>query len=176
MTTSSAVPADLDARGVVGELFHAFNEHDVDRIVALHAEQAVWEDPSLPGPLIGRGAIAEHVRAIFKAFPDFRFEEGPELFEGGAGRLMARWRLGVTMSGPLERPGFAPTGRRATVPGVCVYAFEDGRIARHEQYFDTLGLLEQLGVLPSPESAPGKFAVGVQRATVRMSRGLRRAS
>lgn len=176
MTTSSALPADLDARGVVAELFRAFNDHDVDRIVALHTEQAVWEDPSLPGPLIGRSAIAEHVRALFRAFPDFGFEEGPDLFEAEAGRLSARWRFGATMTGPFERPGFAPTGRRATVPGACVYAFEDGRIARHEQYFDMLGLLEQLGVLPSPESTSGKLAAGVQRATARVARSMRKAS
>ena len=176
MTTSSATPTDLDARGIIGELFRAFNEHDVDRIVALHTEHAVWEDPSLPGPLIGQGAIGAHVRAIFQAFPDLKFDDGPELFEGERGRLGARWRFGATMTGPLERPGFAPTGRRASISGMCVYTFENGRIAHHEQYYDSLGLLEQLGVLPSPESTSGKLAVGVQRATVRVSRGLHRAS
>lgn len=176
MTSSTGIPAGLDARSVVVELFRAFNDHDVDRVVALHAEDAVWEDPWLPVPLTGHVPIAAHVRAIFQAFPDLTFESGPELYEGEEGRLASRWRAGATMAGPLERPAFAPTGRRVTVVGMCVYGFSGGRIARHEQFYDVLGMLEQLGVLPGPESPLAKLAVGLQRASARVARELRRAS
>ena len=176
MTMSPEPSLDLDPRALVDELFRAFNEHDVDRIMALHTPDAVWEDPTLPTGAIGRAAIGAHIRAVLRSFPDLAFDQGPELYEDGRGGLVARWRFSGTMSGPLERPSFAPTGRRASVSGVCVYRFSEGRIARHQQYYDALGLLEQLGLVPTPESAPARLAVGVQRAAVRVARGLHRAA
>ena len=176
MTAEAHGPADLDARGLVTELFAALNDHDVERIVGMHASDAVWEDPSLAAPITGRAAIAEHLRVIHRAFPDLRFDGDVELYTGEQGRAGARWRFGATMTGPLDPPGFAPTGKRTTVAGVCLYTFEDGLIARHRQYYDMWGMLEQLGLMPALESVPARLVVGLQRAGARVSKSLHRAS
>lgn len=170
------VPSDLEPRPFLTGLFAAFNDHDVDRIVALHRLDAVLEEPSLPAPATGQEAIAAHLRAIFRAFPDLHFDEDLELYTGEPGKAAAAWRFAGTMTGPMEPPGFSPTGRRATIAGVCCYAFEGDLLARHRIVYDALGLLEQLGIVPSPASASGRIAVGLQRATTRVTRGLRRAS
>lgn len=176
MTADAHGPADFDARGFVTDLFAAFNDHDVERIVGMHTPDAVWEDPSLPAPITGRAAIAEHLRAIHQAFPDLHFDEDLELYTSEGGKAAAQWRFGATMTGPLDPPGYAPTGKRTTVAGVCLYRFEDGLIARHRQYYDTRGMLEQLGLLPTPESTSARLAIGLQRATARVSKSLHRAS
>lgn len=176
MDTESGMPAAPEVRRIVEELMRAFNAHDVERIVGLHTPDAVWEDPSLSAPITGRAAIREHVSALLRTFPDFTFEDETDLYVGERGRAAAHWRFSATMTGPLEPPGFAPTGKRATVAGVCVYSFDDGMIARHQQYYDLVGLLEQVGLLPAPESASVRVAAGLQRATAQLTKTLRHAS
>lgn len=167
---------DFDVEAFVGDFFGAFNNHDVDKIVEMHTADAEWEDPTVTSPIRGRNAIAEHLRGMFKAFPDFRFDEDFEVYGTDGTRAAVKWQFTGTMTGPIDPPGFAPTGKSATVTGVCLYDFVDGRLDRHQIVYDTMGMLEQLGVMPSLDSASGKLTVGLQRATARVSRGLHRAS
>ena len=46
---------------------------------------------------------------------------------------------------------FAPTGRKVTVDGISEMRFHGGRLAEQWTLYDCLGLLHQLGVLPSIE-------------------------
>ena len=49
------------------------------------------------------------------------------------------------MSGPLDPPGFAPTGRSMEVEGVDLWTMRDGRIARYRAFYDINDLARQLG-------------------------------
>jgi predicted ester cyclase len=49
--------------------------------------------------------------------------------------------------------GIPPTGARIEVEALTVLRIENGRIAENWTVWDTLGLLRQLGVVPSPEAA-----------------------
>ncbi len=44
--------------------------------------------------------------------------------------------------------GMAPTGKQATVTGITIDRIVDGRIAESWTNWDTLGMLQQLGVVP----------------------------
>jgi steroid delta-isomerase-like uncharacterized protein len=167
---------DFDLEAFLGDLFGAFNNHDVDKIVAMHTADAEWEDPSVPAPIKGPAAIAEHLEEMFKAFPDLKFDDDFEVYRTGGSKAAASWRFTGTMLGPMNPPGFAPTGKKAAVKGACLYDFVDGRVARHHIIYDAMGMLEQLGIMPSLESASGKLTVGLQRATARFSRGMHRAA
>ena len=47
--------------------------------------------------------------------------------------------------------GMPATGKPATVTGIEIYRVADGKIAERWGNFDQLGMLQQLGVIPTPE-------------------------
>ena len=59
-----------------------------------------------------------------------------------------------TMSGPLDPPGFAATGRSMEVEGVDLWTMRDGRIARYRAFYDVNDLARQLAIAPPPEGQP----------------------
>ena len=167
--------SDFDARAFIIELFQALNDHDVEKVVSMHTPDALWEDPSLAAPVTGRAAIGEHLRAVFEAFPDLRFQEDVEIYECAPELAASRWRLTGTMEGRIDPPGFGPTGKRATVSGACFYGFEEGLLSRHRLVYDALAMLEQLGIIPTPESTHARVNASLQRAGARVARTLHRA-
>lgn len=163
------------ARARVEALFQAFNDHDADKIVAMHAADAVWEDPRLTEPATGREEISAVVGAMFRAFPDLRFVlDELEIYTAPSGRLAARWHCVATMTGPIDPPGFAPTGKTASFSGACFYQFKGTMIERHTIVYDTMGMLVQLGIMPAAGTAPAKATVAIQRALAEVGKRLPR--
>jgi steroid delta-isomerase-like uncharacterized protein len=164
-----------EVRARVEALFRALSEHDVDKVIALHTPDAVLEDPALAAPATGRAAIAVDFTAKFRAFPDLQFlMDELEVYVADSGRVAARWHFTGTMTGPIDPPGYAPTGKKASVSGVCLYEFQDGLIARHTIVYDTMGMLQQVGIMPATDSTQAKLIVGLQRAVVRVAKTVRR--
>lgn len=164
-----------EVRGRVEALFRAFSEHDVDKVIALHTPDALLETPAVTGTVRGRAAIAVEFTSLFRTFPDFQFlMDELEVYVAGSGRVAARWHFTGTMKGPLDPPGYAPTGKKASVTGVCLYEFQDGLIARHTIVYDTMGMLQQVGIMPAADSAQARLIAGLQRLMVRAAKTVRR--
>ena len=49
--------------------------------------------------------------------------------------------------------GIAPTGKETTVTGVTIDKIKDGKIVESWNNWDTLGLMQQLGVVPALATA-----------------------
>ena len=49
--------------------------------------------------------------------------------------------------------GIPPTGREVEILVIDIVRVEDGRIVEHWNVVDRLGLLQQLGAIPAPETA-----------------------
>jgi hypothetical protein len=67
----------------------------------------------------------------------------------GGDYACAEWSVAMTHSGPLVLTDGAevpPTGARVTVHGVTVAEFRGERICSFRQYWDELGVYEQLGL------------------------------
>jgi predicted ester cyclase len=62
---------------------------------------------------------------------------------------MIRWIMRGTHNGPLM--GIAATGKPVTVAGIDVFRIAGGQIVELWQHLDQLGMLQQLGVIPTPE-------------------------
>jgi predicted ester cyclase len=45
--------------------------------------------------------------------------------------------------------GVAPTGKRVTMTGISIHRIADGKIVEEWQQWDSLGLMQQLGVVPT---------------------------
>jgi len=149
----------------------AWNQFDADAIAPLLTEDIVWHDPALPGPARGVAAVQEFMRTSWRAFPDLSFSEPerPHLSQAGDHVAWA-WRMRGTMTGPMEPPGFAPTGRAVDVDGVDLWEMRDGRIAHYRAFYDANGLARQLGIVPEAGSRGEKGMVALQRLQARMAR------
>jgi predicted ester cyclase len=61
-------------------------------------------------------------------------------------KVVTRWSATGTHNGPLM--GIAATHKQATVQGVDINRYENGKIVEGWITYDMLGLLQQLGVAP----------------------------
>lgn len=78
------------------------------------------------------------------AFPDIHITIHDTIEQGE--KVAARWTATMTHKG--EFLGFAPTGRSATITGISLQRWENGKIMEGWDNWDQLGLLVQLGVVP----------------------------
>jgi predicted ester cyclase len=67
-------------------------------------------------------------------------------------RVVVRWTNAGVHSG--EFLGIPPTGRSFDIAGIDIYRIENGRMAEHWHVVDQLTMLQQLGLIPAPDSAP----------------------
>ena len=153
-----------------GERYQAaWNAHDPDAVAACATEDIVWEDPALPEPARGRAEVADFVRATATGFPDYRFTEpgAPAISDDGLVAYVP-WRMTGTNTGPIEPPGFAPTGRSFAIEGVDLWRFRGGMIWRYRGVYDFAEIARQLGLLPGRGGLAERAVVGMQRLRVRL--------
>jgi steroid delta-isomerase-like uncharacterized protein len=81
------------------------------------------------------------------AFPDIQFTVEEQVAEGDM--VVTRWSARGTHLGTLR--GIPPTGKQVTVTGMLMERYCDGRLRRSWMNWDGLGLMQQLGIVPSPE-------------------------
>ncbi len=105
-------------------------------------------DPGAPPGGWPRGPEgAQAVVATYHgAFPDIQFTIEDQIAEGD--KVVTRWSARGTNKG--EMMGMPPTGKSATVTGISIERIAGGKIAESWVNFDALGMLQQLGVIPTP--------------------------
>lgn len=113
------------------------------------AAQYVWEDVVEQVPLPGQGpgleGLKDILRAMRKGFPDLVFSIQEQISEGD--KVASRFEWTGTHQG--EFLGIPATDRHVRVWGIVIDRLEDGRIKDTRIIMDTLGLMTQLGALPS---------------------------
>ncbi len=113
-------------RQVVDRFNRAFNDHDVDAVMALSTDDTVLET-TLPRPdgqrLVGQAAVRRYWEEFFRASPTARFES-EEIFPS-EDRCVVRWLYRWAEDRP-DRPGH--------VRGVDVFRVRDGKIAEKLVY------------------------------------------
>jgi steroid delta-isomerase-like uncharacterized protein len=124
----------------------AWNEHDVDAIVAMHTEDSVFENHVTGDVNVGREQIGNAIRGIFSVFPDLHFEGRRQYIREDL--VVQEWTASGTQQGTMNRGGVSvePTGRRVEYKGMDVIPIEDGLVARKDVYSDSVTLLRQLGL------------------------------
>ncbi len=82
------------------------------------------------------------------AFPDFRITTEEQIADGDV--VVTRWTGTGTHQGDLM--GMPATGKEATTAGITIDRFAGGKLVAGWAIFDQLGLLQQLGAVPTPAS------------------------
>lgn len=126
------------------------NRQDLELADALIVEDYVHHDPSLP-PELQRGR--ENYKKLFAmflaAFPDLHGTIEGLVAEDDRVATRARWQ--GTHRGELQ--GIAATGKHVDFGFLQIQRIEGGKIAEGWVIFDSLGMMQQLGVIPVPEGA-----------------------
>ena len=169
--SGSAPELAMGLRALVERYTGAWNSCDTDAMAQLITPDIVWADPALPEPARGIPAVQEFMRVGFRAFPDLHFgEPDPPLVAASGDVVLWAWYMEGTHRGPIDPPGFAPTGRAMRVEGIDQWTMRDGRIARYRAFYDMNDLARQLGIVPAPGSRAERAMVALQRLQARLAR------
>jgi predicted ester cyclase len=141
---------DMHPADVVERFFsEVWNRRDfavLDQIV--HESCVTHQVRSAPGPISttarGPAALRQHIETWLTAFPDIQVTTDHRC---ACGNEVISW---VTMRGThlASWQGIAPTGREVTIRTVAQHRVEAGRIVEDWVIVETLGLFQQLGVIP----------------------------
>ncbi len=82
----------------------------------------------------------------FAAIPDMHATIDDMVAEGD--KVVVRYTVEGTQQGELL--GVPPSGKRFQTSGISVYRLAEGKIAEQWEQADLLGLMQQLGVIPTP--------------------------
>jgi len=117
--------SDRNGAADVGRAIERYNEawntHDVDAIVSLHAPGMVFENHTA-GERVEGDEVRAHIARIFENWPDLTFR-GRRLYVRD-GIVVSEWTATATDG----------EGRRLEWDGVDLFPFEDGLIARKDVY------------------------------------------
>ena len=117
----------------------------------LNAPNWVYHDPAVPDVR----TLAEYTQwftEVRKAFPDFQVTIEDLVAEGDQVVVRYSWR--GTNTGAITRPVPLPaTGRQVAASGMSLVRFVGGKGVEVWNEADSLGLFQQLGLIPAPEQA-----------------------
>lgn len=133
-------------REVIRQVYQAFSDRDFNRIDELFSDDYKDHSPGAPGPL-GKEEFKQFLQMWFNAFPDARFEIEDIIVEGNK----AAWRETMTGTHQGELMGIPPTGKQVRIPSMGFGLIgPDGKALKHWGAPDMMGLMQQLGVIPTP--------------------------
>lgn len=125
----------------------AWNQNNLVTVDELYAAETIYHLPD-HGELVGTAAVKDLISAFRTAFPDLQFTIEQQVVEGDL--VATRWEATGTHQG--DYMGIAPTGNTVTLSGITLFQIttvdrvEERQIVESWSYWNSLGLLEQLGV------------------------------
>ena len=137
-------PASLSE--AISRYNEAWNDHDLDAIMAMHAPDMVFENHTAGERAEGEAA-REHIGSIFETWPDINFETRRLYVRDGV--VTQEWTATATHSNTMRRGDLVaePTGKKIEWRGIDVIPYEDGQVKRKDVYSDSVSILRQVGLL-----------------------------
>lgn len=136
-------------RALLDRAVEVYNDGDLDGYVDLYAADAVLTTPE--GTFKGREEIKDRFARELAGFSDVSFTLVSYVEQGDL--FADEFVFAGTHTGPFTLPDgtkIAPTGNRLAIKGMEMVRVEDGRMTVDNLYYDNVGVLVQLGVLPPP--------------------------
>ena len=142
--------ADKDAAAELERTIERYNEawnaHDLDAIMAMHAPDMVFENHTAGESAQGED-VRRHVASIFETWPDIHFRTQRLYVRDGL--VAQEWTATATHQNTMRRGDLVaePTGEKVQWRGVDVIPFENGLVKRKDVYSDSVSILRQIGLL-----------------------------
>ena len=133
-------------REAIARYNDAWNAHDLDAIMAMHAPDMVFENHTAGESAQGE-EVRDHIGAIFETWPDIAFSERRLYVRDGL--VVQEWTATATHANTMRRGDLVaePTGKTITWDGLDVIPFEEGLVKRKDVYSHSVSILTQLGLL-----------------------------
>ena len=125
---------------------NAWNAHDLDAIMAMHAPDMVFENHTAGEVATGEEA-REHIAKIFHTWPDIEFSTRRLYVRDGL--VVQEWTATATHANRMQRGELVaePTGRKLSWNGMDIIPFENGLVKRKDVYSDSVSILRQLELI-----------------------------
>jgi len=131
------------ARRADEELFDRGNLDVADELFALNF---VYHDPASGEDWHGPESVKQYATMLRAAFPDLHYTVEEQITEGD--KVVTRYTASGTHQSELM--GVAPTGNWVEITGISITRIQDGKIEEVWENYDTLGMMQQLGVVTPP--------------------------
>jgi steroid delta-isomerase-like uncharacterized protein len=130
----------------IGRYNDAWNAHDLDTIMSMHAPDMVFENHTAGESAEGEAARG-HIGKIFETWPDINFTT--RRFYARDGLIVQEWTATATHTNTMRRGDLVaePTGKKIEWKGMDVIPFENGLVKRKDVYSDSVSILRQLGLI-----------------------------
>jgi steroid delta-isomerase-like uncharacterized protein len=130
----------------IGRYNDAWNAHDLDAIMSMHAPDMVFENHTA-GEAAQGDEVRAHIGSIFETWPDIEFATRRLYVRDGL--VVQEWTATATHRNTMRRGDLAaePTGKTVTWDGLDVIPFEAGLVKRKDVYSDSVSILRQVGLL-----------------------------
>ena len=133
---------------LVRHFIEAFNTGNLAIVDEIVATDFVLHDTFLPEEIRGIEGAKQWVNMTRAAFPDIRVTILDLVAEGD--KVTKHFTLSGTHKGDFR--GIPPTGKQATLElAISIYRFTGGKIAEIWMGYNALLIMQQLGVIPTPE-------------------------
>lgn len=97
----------------------------------------------------GLEAIKQYYAGIFTAFPNVRVTPRQMIADGD--KVAVEFQVTGTHQGDLM--GIPPSGKAINISGMTIMRFADGKCVERWSQTDFLGILQQVGAVPTPQTA-----------------------
>jgi steroid delta-isomerase-like uncharacterized protein len=124
-----------------------WNGRNLSRVDELFADSHIFR--AAGSPPLDREGHRQMIAHFQDAFPDGRNTSEELLAEGD--KVVQRWTFRGTHHGAFQ--GIPPTDRPVTLTGISIWRVDGGTIVESWHELDSLGLMQQLGVIPTPGQA-----------------------
>jgi steroid delta-isomerase-like uncharacterized protein len=122
------------------------NGRKLDLAEELFSTDHTYHDPASPGIGTGPAGMKQLIGNYHTGFGDAAWAV-EEMMDAGQDTVVARWTGSGTHSGMLL--GISPTGKTVSVSGIWIHRIAGGKIVESWNCWDALGMLQQLGVVPT---------------------------
>lgn len=139
----------MDAKTIAQRLsVDLYGKGQIDLIDELFTEDYVVHTPTL-GYTPDRAGLRQSVLDMHANLSDITSKVTHVVVQGDL--MVIRWTVSAIHSGSFF--GAPPTGNRCTTSGINICRLKEGKIAEEWQESDNLGMLQQMGLIPTEEMA-----------------------
>ena len=131
-------------KAVVRRFTEVFETGDLSILDEVLASNFVDHSP-FPEQPPDREGMKQMIGMMRATFPDMAVSTDDMIAEGD--KVVSRWTGTGTHQG--EFMGIPATGKKVTVTGIGIDRVVDGKIVEHWEQFDAMGMMQQLGAIPS---------------------------
>jgi steroid delta-isomerase-like uncharacterized protein len=128
----------------LGKFAEAVNTGKFDLFKEVVAADNIDHDPA-QGQVQGPEGYRTFFSGLRTAFPDLSVTLDTMVADDDS--IAFAYTLTGTQDGPLD--GLAPTGRKVKIRGLQISKFKDGKMVERWGSSDELGMLQQLGAVPT---------------------------